>query len=461
MKPSLWIRLSLMMFLQYAVWGFWLPGIAQFMGPEAKGGIGLSEDYQGWIFTVYGFGAILGPLVIGALADRYFATERVMAACHLIGGLLLMAAAYQTTFWPLFLLLFLYSNLYMPTMGLTNSITFRSMSEAESVNFPLIRLWGTVGWIVAGLGYSAYLYYGKREDSPLAAITSIGFIGRPNFRDCLRLPAALSILYGFYCLTLPHTPPVKVGTDGPPGGLAETSQAGQDSRTKPRRSAIVKGLALMRHRSFAVLVVVAGLIGIMLAFYFGCENFFIADLLERRGDNPDATVAYMTIGQWAELGLMFLVPLAVAKFGIKRTMLLGALAWAIRFGLSAIGQPFWLMVGTIALHGFAFGFFFVPAQMYVDRAASKDIKATAQNLLIFVIYGLGTILGSILSGRLRAAFTTKVVDPATGLATLRTDWFYIWIGPTILTVLCILAFAAFFRETRITAPVEKDPFTDV
>ncbi len=141
----------------------------------------------------------------------------------------------------------------------------------------------------------------------------------------------------------------------------------------------------MRFPSFAVLVVITGLIGIMLAFYFACENAF----LEAIGIKASQTAAYMTIGQIAEMACMVLVPAAVRKFGVKNTMLLGASAWALRFGLSAIGQPQWLMVATIALHGFAFGFFFVVAQMYVDRAASSDIKASAQNLLIFVVYGIG------------------------------------------------------------------------
>ena len=155
----------------------------------------------------------------------------------------------------------------------------------------------------------------------------------------------------------------------------------------------------MRFRSFAVLIVVTGLIGIMLAFYFACENFF----LESVGVLPEQIGAVMTIGQIAEIVVMIFVPLAVRTLGVKNTMLLGAAAWALRFGLSAYGQPKWLMISTIALHGFAFGFFFVVAQMYVDRAASPDIKATAQNFLIFIVYGMGTIVGSVLTGQAREA----------------------------------------------------------
>ena len=158
MSFGLRVRLSIMMFLQYYVWGIWLPMLAQHLG---KNDLNLDSREIGWIFTVYGFGAIIGPFILGQLADRYFATERVMAAAHFIGGLLLIASAYMTTFWPIFILLFVYCNLYMPTMALSNSISFRSLGEANQHYFPSIRLWGTIGWIAAGLSFEAYLNYDK------------------------------------------------------------------------------------------------------------------------------------------------------------------------------------------------------------------------------------------------------------------------------------------------------------
>ena len=399
------VRLSAMMFLQYYVWGIWLPMLAFRIG-EGAGGLHLTERQQGLIYTVYGFGAILGPFVLGQLADRYFATEKVLAFCHLVGGGLLIGAAYAESFWPLFILLFLYCNLYMPSMGLTNSITFRNVGEAR---FPGIRLWGTIGWIVAGLSFAAYLSSGE-----VAAMRPIfDAVGKPSARDCLRVAGIVSFMYGLFCFALPHTPPV-------PADAADPIE---------KKSAVLESLALMRNRSFAVLVVVASLIGIMLAFYFACENFFLQSI----GTRPERVGAYMTIGQFAEVVVMALVPAAVARFGFKWTMILGASAWALRFGLSVIGRPWWLMITTIGLHGFCFGFFFVAAQMYVDRAASRDIKASAQNLLVFLIYGVGTIVGSLLTGEVRSRFGG--------------DWSRIWAGPFVLTVVCILAFAALFRET--------------
>ena len=157
MSFGLRVRLSAMMFLQYFVWGLWLVNLAQFM---TKSGFTLSEVQQGWMFTVYGFGAIIGPFLLGQVADRYLATEKVMAIAHAVGGVLLILTAYATSFWPIFGLLFLYCNLYMPTMGLSNSITFRSLGEAHQDKFPGIRLWGTIGWIVAGLFFTGYMEYG-------------------------------------------------------------------------------------------------------------------------------------------------------------------------------------------------------------------------------------------------------------------------------------------------------------
>lgn len=452
MSLGLRVRLSIMMFLQYYVWGIWLPMLIQRLG---KNDLDLSKTEIGWIFTVYGFGSILGPFLLGQIADRYLSTERVMAAAHLIGGFLLIGTAYATTSVWIFILLFLYCNLYMPTMGLTNSITFRSLGEANQNYFPGIRLWGTIGWIVAGLSFAAYLDYKNLEvyqalfhllrlDGAFAGLLDwwrahvvpslqsfhrIKWVGEPGFRDCLRVPGVVSIFYALYCLTLPHTPPVPARASDP----------------LSKRSAVLESLALMRFPSFAVLVVVTGLIGIMLAFYFECENPF----LESIGINPKNIGAYMTLGQVAEAFIILLVPLSVARLGVKRTMLIGAGAWALRFGLSAYGQPQWLMISTIALHGFAFGFFFVVAQMYVDRAATGDIKATAQNLLIFVIYGMGTIIGSVLAGWVRHAFSEEFHGVNI------ESWAMIWFGPFVLTLLCMGIFALFFREEEIRKGAER------
>lgn len=418
MPLGLFVRLSFMMFLQYFVWGIWLPVLGLHLESE---GIGMTPMQNGLIFSVYGFGAILGPFVLGQLADRYMATERVLALAHLIGGVLLITTAYVTGFWPIFFLLFAYCNLYMPSMGLTNSISFRSLGDGNQDQFPKVRMMGTVGWIAAGLFWTFY----QRAGQDVRFRPLFDVISAPASRDCFRLAGVVSLVYGLYCLTLPHTPPTPVAVD-----TAST-----------KRSAILESLGLLRIRSFAVLTVVAGLIGILLAFYFACEGLFLLSLKIPKDDIS----SYMTLGQVAEWVLIGLIPLAVDRLGVKRTMLLGIGAWALRFGLSAYGQPNWLMITTIGLHGFAFGFFFVVAQMYVDRAAGPDIKASAQNFLVFVIYGLGTIVGSVLTGPIRTMFNN--------------DWHKIWAGPAVLTVICLIIFAVLFRDTQLKkgVPIEAEP----
>ena len=418
MPIGLRLRLSFMMFLQYFVWGIWLTIMGLYLGSKE---VNLTPPQIGWVYTVYGFGAILGPFLLGQLADRYMATQIVMALAHLIGGGLLIATAYATTFWSIFGLLFLYCNLYMPTMGLANSISFRALGEGNQNQFPSIRLCGTIGWIVAGLFLTWYL----EVAGSIAALKPLfDLISPPSLRDIFRVSGVVSFLYGFYCFTLPHTPPTRIVSDS----------------GEVKKSAIMESLSLLRFRSFAVLVLVAGLIGIMLAFYFACESEFLKDI----GNAESRVSSIMTIGQVAETVLIGVIPLAVNAFGVKKTMILGIGAWALRFALSAYGQPNWLMIATIGLHGFAFGFFFVVAQMYVDRAAGPDIKATAQNLLIFVIYGLGTIVGSILAGYVRDYYND--------------DWHKIWVGPTILTLVCMAIFAIFFRDTEFKkgTPIEGE-----
>ena len=446
MSLGLRVRLSIMMFLQYFVWGIWLPMLAQHLGPND---LDLTGQQIGWIFSVYGFGSIIGPLIMGQLADRYFATERVLSFAHVVGGVLLIATAYATTFWPIFILLLAYCNLYMPTMALTNSLSFRSLGEENQSKFPSIRVWGTIGWIAAGLFFTAYMDYkelgfykslfslvglsGAFESfltawrtsvvPSLESIFALSFVGTPGFRDCLRVSGFFSVLYGLYCLTLPHTPPTPAKETDP----------------IDKKSAVLECLELMRFRSFATLVVIAALIGIMLAFYFACENYF----LESIGVKPEQAGAFMTISQFAEAAVVVFIPWSVSRLGFKKTMLIGMAAWAIRFGLSAVGYPMWLMISTLMLHGFAFGFFFIVAQMFVDKSASRDIKASAQSLLVFVIYGLGTVAGSALAGYTLDFFSTNVNG------VVARDWTGIWMGPFALTLVCMAIFALLFKEEQI------------
>ncbi len=394
MNPSVVVRLLVMMFLQYFIWGIWLPIL-----PLKLGDLGLTASQTSMIMATYGFGAILGPFVVGQIADRYFAAEKVLAVAHLLGGLLLVYAATLKEFWPLFLVMFVYCNLYMPTMGLTNSVTFKALGETNSKYFAWFRNLGTIGWIAAGLFFAWYL--NTNPSTPAL--------------EPLKIAGYISMVYAVFCLFLPHTPPTPAKATDP----------------IDKKSAVLESLELMKNRSFAVLVITAGVIGIMLAFYFGAESPFLKHI----GVPENDIGGYMTLGQIVEMLVMFFVPLAVTKLGVKNTMIVGALFWAARFGLSIVGQPQWLMIATITFHGFCFGFFFVVAFMFVDNAAPKDIKSTAQNLLVFVVYGIGTVIGNLIVGPLREA--------------TNDNWAIIWAGPFALTLISILAFAILFKPQEI------------
>lgn len=413
MNPSVVGRLLVMMFLQYFVWGLWLPILPPNLerllidpAAAAAGGDALEAAKKAvanpisLIMATYGLGSILGPFVLGQIADRYFPAQRVLAVAHILGGVLLLVTSQQTSFWPIFLLMFLYCNLYMPTMGLSNSITFKALGEENAKYFAWFRNLGTIGWVAAGFFFTWYL----KQYNPSLALES------------LKVAGIVSIVYGLFCFSLPHTPPTPAKETDP----------------IDKKSAVLESFELLKNRSFAVLVLTAGVIGIMLAFYFGCEGYF---LQERVGIDGKEVGSYMAIGQVAEMVVMLLVPFAVSTLGVKNTMIIGALFWAARFGLSIIGQPQWLMIATIAFHGFCFAFFFVVAFMFVDKAASSDIKSTAQNLLVFVVYGIGTVIGNLLVGPLRSAFGT--------------NWAAIWAGPFLATVAAIAAFAFLFRPEEI------------
>lgn len=416
MNLGLRIRLSLMMAFQYAVWSIWVLMIHQRVKE-----VGLDAQL-GWILMTSGLGSILGPIIMGQLADRYFATEKVLAFAHIVGGLVLIATAYATSFWPFFLLMLLYCHLYFPTVGLTNSLTFRAIGEGNQNQFPMIRFFGTIGWIVGTLGLAFYLNSGKSPAlQPLFAI-----VGEPSNQDILRFPGVISIIYGLFCFALPHTPPVPASTTDP----------------FEKKSAIVESLGLMKIRPFAVLVAVASCYGALLYYYFQNENLFLDSLqLDKR-----YLGAFQTMGNIFEFVSMIVIPVLVTHLGIKRTMLIGAGAYVLMFGLKMIGEPWSLMLASNLLHGVCFGLFFVVSQMFVDKAATADIKASAQSLLVFIVYGVANLVGNYLGGFVRTKFTVLGPD---GKAIVSQNWTAIWGVAFALALVSTLAFALLFRETEI------------
>jgi len=246
-------------------------------------------------------------------------------------------------------------------------------------------------------------------------------VGEPQKLEVLRIPGLISLVFGLYCFVLPHTPAA---------GPAPATAA-------PKKSAFLETLELMKDRSFAVLLVVSGFFGFALYYYFQCEGRFLPHV----GSSSIYVGTQMTIGQIGELTSMAMVPFLVGRIGMKWTMSLGGLAYVAMFALKMLGQPWALMVAINILHGFCFGFLFVVAQMYVDKAASADIKASAQSLFVFVVYGLFNVVGNVGAGYIRDL--------------LLPNWVAIWAIPLVVTVVSLLVFVAFFREEKIIQPEPK------
>ena len=402
--PDMKSRLGLMMFLQFFVWGGWFVTMGSYLGAtlSASGAqIALAYSMQSW-------GAIVAPFIFGLVADRYFNAERVLAVIHLAGGALLILLARQGTFAGFMPLLLVYMILYMPTLALVNSISFRQLQDPAR-EFAAIRVWGTLGWIVAGLCIS----YVFAWDSP-ASITA----GR--LRNTFMMCGIASVLLGLYSLTLPCTPPV-VGSSGKSG---------------VRELLGLDALRLLANRNFLVFFVSSILICIPLAFYYQDANQFLTELRL-----PNAT-GKQTLGQMSEVVFMLLIPTFLKRWGMKTTLLVGMLAWALRYLLFSLGNAgdltVLLLVG-IALHGVCYDFFFVSGQIYIDSKAGPHIKSAAQGLITLATYGAGMLIGFWAAGQL----TDHYVLAGTH------DWRSIWQWPAAFAAVVFVAFALTFRNESV------------
>jgi nucleoside transporter len=402
--PDMKSRLGLMMFLQFFVWGGWFVTMGSYLGATlSASGAQIAQAYstQSW-------GAIVAPFIFGLVADRYFNAERVLAVIHLAGGALLILLARQGTFAGFMPLLLVYMILYMPTLALVNSISFRQLQDPAR-EFAAIRVWGTLGWIVAGLCIS----YVFAWDSP-ASITA----GR--LRNTFMMCGIASVLLGLYSLTLPRTPPV-VGSSGKSG---------------VRELLGLDALRLLANRNFLVFFVSSILICIPLAFYYQDANQFLTELRL-----PNAT-GKQTLGQMSEVVFMLFIPTFLKRWGMKTTLLVGMLAWALRYLLFSLGNAgdltVLLLVG-IALHGVCYDFFFVSGQIYIDSKAGPHIKSAAQGLITLATYGAGMLIGFWAAGQLTDHYALAGTH----------DWRSIWQWPAAFAALVFVAFALTFRNESV------------
>src|SRR5687767_1673020 len=402
-------RLSIMMFVQYFIYGSWLVTMGTLMGQT----LGFDGTEIGLVYGTPALAAIISPFFVGMIADRFFATERVMAFLHLLGAALLYWASTRTSFVGFYVAILLYTLAFMPTLALANSLSFDHMKN-PTADFPRVRVLGTIGWIVVGI-----------------------LIGRLHVEATaipLRIGAAASVLLALYTLTLPHTPPHAAGKP-----LSVRDVLGLDA------------LSLMKDRSFAVFVIGSLLLCIPLQFYYAFTNLFLNEV-----GMPEPAFK-MTFGQMSEIGFMLLMPWFFVRLGVKWMLLIGMAAWAVRYIFFAYGDAgamIWMLYAGIILHGICYDFFFVTGQIYVDQRADIRIRAAAQGFIAFITLGLGQFVGSWLAGAVVQANT--LAASAGGAAT--HDWPSIWLIPAAGSVGVLLLFALLFKpgESRRT-PVTADP----
>ncbi len=400
-------KLSVMMFLQFFIWGAWYTTIAVYMTNHGM------ERLTYWPYTVNPIAAIVAPFFLGLVADRYFATEKVLGLLHVLGGFILCAVPRFTASPTTFILLLLAYNLcYMPTLGLANSLAFHHIQSQEQ-QFPLIRVFGTIGWIVAGLFISLVL-------GPL-----IGSVAERTAWP-LYTSGIASVLLGVFAFTLPHTPP-----------------PGRGQRVSLRSIAGLDAFAQIGDRPFYVFITASLLLCIPLAVYYNFTQLFLG------AAGVAKIAATQTLGQMSETIFMLLMPLMFLRLGVKKMLMLGMAAWVLRYALFALAAPgaiFWLIALGILLHGPCYDFFFVTGQIYVDKKSTPAVRGQAQGFLVLVTYGVGMLIGAQIAGRVYNRFLS---GPEATALTL-DQWAHFWWLPAGFAAAVLVFFALSFKAERAT-----------
>ena len=396
-------RLGIMMFLQFFVWGAWYTSIAVYMTAEGMG------DLTHWPYTVNPLAAIAAPFFLGLVADRYFSTEKVLGVLHILGGLVLLSVPQFSGAPVVFVsLLLLYNLCYMPTIGLANTLAFHNITDQEK-HFPLIRVFGTVGWIVAGLFISLVLKEfaaagSLPEQTPLPLYTA----------------AVTSLVLGLYSFSLPHTPPPAAG-----------------ERVSMRSIVGLDALKALGSRPFYVFLGASLLLCIPLAAYYNFTQLFL------EGTGFRNIAGTQTLGQMSEVVFMLLMPIFFIRLGVKWMLVAGMGAWVLRYIFFALAAPsgvFWMIIFGILLHGICYDFFFVTGQIYVDKKSTPAIRGQAQGMLVLVTYGLGMLIGAQAAGHLFNAFLGDA-----GALTL-DQWRQFWFVPAAFAAVVMVGFAVLFKD---------------
>ncbi|WP_269510733.1 nucleoside permease [Burkholderia sp. IMCC1007] len=401
---AMMFRLGAMMFLEFFIWGAWFVTLGTYLG---QGPLHADGSQIAAAYLSQSIGAILAPFVVGLIADRYCAAQRILAVLQL-GGAVLMWVAPEMTRFPAFLvLIMLYMVLFMPTLALVNTVAMRHMQDPGR-QFPPVRVAGSIGWIVAGL-----------------AIAWLGLEQQHRLDLTFRMASIAAFVLALYALSLPDTPPLKRGGDVSLGDIV-----GLDS------------LKLLKSRSYLVFFLASIAICVPLSFYYNFTNPFLNEI------GVQGAAGLQSLGQMSEVLLMLAMPVILAMLGVKVMLAVSMVAWVLRYVLFAYGNvdtAYWSLVAGIVLHGICYDFFFVAGQIYTDNHAGPRFRSAAQGFITLATYGVGMLIGTYLSGTVVDHFTHSAVR----------DWRAIWLVPASAALVVLIIFVALFREREAGAPEIK------
>ena len=401
------IRLSLMMFLEFFVWGSWYVTMGTFLGANIQA----KDQDISLAFSTQSLGAILAPFLVGLIADRYFQAQKILGSIHLVGAVMLYGLHQAVDFSAFFPILLGYMILFMPTLALVNSISFNQMAQPEK-EFSGVRIWGTIGWIAAGI-----------------LISTMAWDSQEGLREGLlqntwKLAAGASLLLGLYSFTLPATPP----------------QAKSNAPFQLKEILGLDALRLLTHRNYAIFFLSSILICIPLAFYYQNASPFLTEL------GVENSTGKMALGQVSEVLFLVALPFFFTRFGLKKTLAVAMLAWVIRYLFFAFGDTdsgTWMLLAGIILHGICYDFFFVSGQIYTDAHAGKKYKSAAQGLITLATYGIGMGFGFWIAGQVSNFYLIEAGQH---------NWKLIWLIPAGISALVFLFFIAVFKPEKIKSP---------
>jgi len=402
MKTKISVMLSSMMFLQYYIWGAWYVTMGTYMGEILKStGLDIGAAY-----SAVAIATIFSPFFVGMIADRFFAAQKIMGVLHFVGAALLFYATKvnnENFYW----VILIYALLYMPTIALSNSVAFAQMTDPGK-QFPWIRVFGTLGWIAAGI--------------------VIGQLGIEKTEGTFYVAASVSAFLGLLSFALPNTPPKAQAEKVTVGSILGTD-----------------AFVLFKSRSFFIFFVSAILICIPLSFYYGFANPFLNEV------GLENAASKMTMGQMSEALFILAIPFMFNRVGVKNMLILGIGAWLLRYVFFAYGnmENSWMLYAGIILHGICYDFFFVTGYMYTEKKAGEKIKNAAQGLFTFATYGVGMYIGTLYSGRVVDQYK---VATAVGSAS-QHNWQSIWLVPAAIAGAVLIAFILFFKEKKETVAV--------